>query len=63
MSFKISINEEKCIGCGSCVSLCPEGFEMNEDKAMSKNSQVEELRCEPEAEAMCPASAIKIEKI
>ncbi len=63
MVFKISVDDKKCIGCGSCVSVCSEGFVMSNGKAIPKNSEVEEISCEPEAEAMCPASAIKIEKI
>ena len=30
--MKTIIDEEECIGCGSCVELRPEVLEMNEDK-------------------------------
>lgn len=35
MSRKVYIDEEECIGCGSCEEICPEVFKLNEgtDKA------------------------------
>jgi ferredoxin len=30
--MQTTIDEEECIGCGSCEELCPEVFKMNEDK-------------------------------
>ncbi len=30
MNKTVSINEEECSGCGSCVELCPEVFQMKE---------------------------------
>jgi len=29
----VKINKEKCIGCGACVAVCPEGFELKNGKA------------------------------
>ncbi len=29
MGRKVVIDEECCIGCGSCAELCPDGFEMD----------------------------------
>lgn len=31
MSRRVSIDEEECIGCGSCEEICPEVFKLNED--------------------------------
>ena len=31
MSKKVYIDEEECIGCGSCEEICPEVFRLNED--------------------------------
>lgn len=31
MAKKFKVNKEKCIGCGSCGALCPEGIELGED--------------------------------
>jgi len=46
-----------CIGCGACVSICPEGFEMDNGKAKVKNAKA---KCVKEAVDSCPVNAIKI---
>lgn len=70
--MKIIHEEAKCIGCGSCVSLCPKYFEMAEDsrahlKGSEKDSktEVETLEvsdpgCAREAVDVCPVQCIKI---
>ncbi|MDD4607477.1 MAG: ferredoxin [Patescibacteria group bacterium] len=64
MSFKIEIDKEKCIGCGSCAAICPENFEIASDgKAQVKKSDIKELGCSKQAEEMCPVQAIKIKHI
>jgi ferredoxin len=35
MSKKVYIDEEECIGCGTCEEICPEVFKMNEDTEKS----------------------------
>lgn len=63
MKYKIKIDKEKCIGCGSCVAVCERTFEMRDDgKAYAKKSQVEDISCEKEAESICPVQVIKISK-
>jgi len=57
---KISIDEEKCIGCGACVSLCPKGFEMIDGKAKPTKADVKKITCEKEAADSCPVGAIII---
>ncbi|MEG6549980.1 ferredoxin [Desulfocurvibacter africanus] len=55
----IMINEEECVGCESCVELCPDVFALNEagDKAMvlAPDSTAE---CVDEAIENCPSGAI-----
>ncbi len=52
-----TINKTKCIGCGACVSVCSDGFEMGEDgKAKVKNAKAP---CVKEAIESCPVDAIK----
>jgi len=58
-TYKVKVNEE-CIGCGACVSICPETFEMKGDKAVVKKSEITELSCEKEAKEGCPVQAISI---
>jgi len=50
------IDKEKCIGCGACVSVCSEGFEMINGKASIKNPKA---KCIKEAAKICPVKAIK----
>lgn len=53
------IDEELCIGCGTCVEICPEVFELGDnEKAYVKNQEgCERCNCE-EAINSCPVSAI-----
>lgn len=37
--MKIIHDKKKCIGCGTCASLCPEYFEMKNGKAHLKGSE------------------------
>jgi len=55
----IVINEEDCMGCETCVQLCPDVFEMNEagDKAIVINADAD-ADCVDEAVDSCPGSAI-----
>ncbi|MCF7906957.1 ferredoxin [Patescibacteria group bacterium] len=60
--FKITLDQEKCIGCGACSAICPNNFEMNEEnKAEVKEALVENLGCNKLAEENCPSQAIKAE--
>ena len=61
MPYKIEQDLEKCIGCGSCTSVCPNNWEMKDDgKAHPIQEEVEELGCNKEAEEICPVQSIKI---
>lgn len=55
----IQINEEECVGCETCVELCPDVFEMNADgdKASVKDPN-STLPCVDEAIETCPNEAI-----
>jgi len=50
------VNKELCIGCGACVSVCPEGFKMINQKAEIKNPKV---KCIKETISICPVNAIE----
>tara|TARA_Y100000310_G_scaffold18388_1_gene18066 strand:- start:109 stop:294 length:186 start_codon:yes stop_codon:yes gene_type:complete len=60
MAHKISVDEVKCIGCGSCAAICPGSFEMKGDKAIVIGGDVDEITCETDAESACPVQAISI---
>ena len=53
----MAINKEKCIGCGVCVSSCPEVFEMGKDNKAKVKSQ-KDASCIKKAIESCPVDAI-----
>jgi ferredoxin len=64
--FKITQEHEKCIGCGACVSLCPENWEMKEDgKAKLKKNIIseKEYKSNKAAEESCPVNIIEVKEI
>lgn len=63
MSKKIIIDQELCVGCGACESLCPEVFKLRDDgKAeVTDENGCEKCDCEMIAHS-CPVGAIKIEE-
>lgn len=62
-TYKITHEIEKCIGCGVCVSVCPDNWELNDNgKAKQKKSQIseKELKANMEAAEVCPVNCIHI---
>jgi len=62
--MRVRIDEEACVGDGTCVEVCPEVFEMRGDLAVMKVEEVpEELeeKCREAADS-CPVEAIIIEE-
>lgn len=59
---KVSVDESKCTGCGTCAEICPMGvFELDPSKKKSvPKKQGECIGCRA-CEVQCPASAIKVE--
>ncbi|HUS49966.1 MAG TPA: ferredoxin [Candidatus Paceibacterota bacterium] len=53
----VSINKSKCIGCGACVSICGEIFELKDDGKAHVKSQ-KDVPCVKEAIDSCPVDAI-----
>jgi ferredoxin len=56
---KVTVDDNLCIGCGACVSACPECFELNEDgKSVVITDQ---CNCDLEEVALnCPVQAITV---
>lgn len=55
------VDMDLCIGCGSCVELCPEVFELRDDKAwVIGPDKCDSCDCQAAADT-CPVEAIKFE--
>ena len=61
MNKIVRIDEELCIGCGECVSLCPKKILYIDDKS-GKCKVSEETKCDRlrGCVKVCPVKAIKI---
>jgi len=53
------VDVDLCIGCGSCVEVCPEVFELRDEKAWVISDKCDSCDC-TEAANVCPSEAIKI---
>ena len=60
--MSIKVNQELCLGCGACVSLCPDVFKMNEAGKSEVISQ-ENIDCAKNAAASCPVQAIEVHPV
>ena len=60
---KVSVNDD-CIGCGACVALAPDIFEMSSDTMKSQVKKQptndEEIELAKQAVDACPVSAISV---
>jgi len=60
--MNVKINEEACIGCGTCAAICPDAFEMNDEaKAFVKEGDLSAFTDKiDESKDACPVQAIEI---
>jgi ferredoxin len=60
MGRRVYIDEDECIGCGSCQEICPEVFQLNEETEKSKviKPQGGPENLIEEAMGECPMSCI-----
>jgi len=62
--FKVQVDKDKCIGCGTCVAICPGNFKMGSDgKSIPIKKEVEGLGCNQMAAESCPTQAIKVDPV
>ncbi|MCM8831777.1 MAG: ferredoxin [Candidatus Omnitrophica bacterium] len=58
---KVTVDKETCVGCGLCVSSCPDCFEMTSDGV----AKVKAHQCSTcnlhEIASQCPVNAITVE--
>ena len=56
----VKVEKETCIGCGACVSVASEVFEIDDEgKAFVKEGKIDEEKAKEGADT-CPVQAIKI---
>ncbi|MGM0629451.1 MAG: ferredoxin [Patescibacteria group bacterium] len=69
---KVIFEKEKCIGCGSCASICPSRWSLGEDGKASLRegaeneegkvvAEIEDVECNREAAQSCPVQCISVE--
>jgi len=59
--MKIEINREICIGCGTCASIAPETFEIDDEgKSTVKNPKGNDEATILDAAKSCPVGAITV---
>ncbi len=56
----ITVDKETCIGCGSCVALCPDTFQLDADGKSEVINQ-NNIKCAKSAAESCPVQVIKVE--
>ncbi len=62
MTIRIMHDKNVCIGCGACVAVCPENWEMASDgKSKLKKTELTDLGCNMDAAQSCPVNCIHIE--
>lgn len=56
------VDQDICTGCGLCVSVCPEVFEFDADKAKAREKKlpVDLEESAKQAESDCPVGAIQV---
>lgn len=59
--MKLSVDQEKCIGCGACAATCPPCFEMIDGKSSVKAEECDCQECSlTDVADSCPAEAITV---
>ncbi len=57
--MKITVDQSTCVGCGLCVNICPDRFEMDEGGF----AKVKGAKCDcdlHEVASQCPVNAIAV---
>ena len=58
---KVTVDENACVGCGLCVNICPDVFELADD-SIAKVKANECPNCDMhEVASQCPVNAIIVE--
>ena len=60
--MSVKVNNDLCIGCGTCEALCPAVFKMNAEGKAEVISQTDEASAKTAVES-CPAQAIEVHPV
>ncbi len=60
--MKAVVNEDLCIGCGVCESLCPQVFKLEDDGKAHVIADDCSAGCCEDAKDSCPVGAISLEE-
>lgn len=52
------VDQNRCVGCGICITVCPEAITLEKEKGFAK-ILIEKLECIRKAMLACPQKAIK----
>jgi ferredoxin len=62
--YKITVDQDVCIGCGACSATCPDFFDIKDtadgQKAKAKKPDVDDFLCAKEAAEVCPVNCIHV---
>lgn len=62
--MKVKVNKDACIGCGACVAICDNVFELDDDglsNVKDENVKEEDQEAVKDAADSCPTAAIETE--
>ncbi|MFA6048294.1 MAG: ferredoxin [Parcubacteria group bacterium] len=57
---EVKVNEELCIGCGTCESLCSKIFKIEDGKSKVISQDCAECNCQEVVDS-CPVNAISLQ--
>ncbi len=58
--MSVKVDQKKCIGCGTCASICSDVFEISEEGRAQVISE-DNMDCAKQAADSCPVNAITVE--
>jgi NAD-dependent dihydropyrimidine dehydrogenase PreA subunit len=60
--YEVTVDNDKCVGCGDCVDICPvEVYELQDEKSVPVNAE-ECVGCESCIE-VCEQEAISVKEV
>jgi len=60
--YKVEVDPDKCIGCGACTGAS-DNFDMDGDKAVPKEAEVDDAAESQKGADVCPVQAITVKEM